>query len=610
MKRVIPAILIASMLLVCCKKPDPIISVDGLSSYNLSAAATTLSLRVNTNCDTWVYDAGGAGWLEEKSKDGNDLYLSVAANTSTEKRSATITFYAPDKGAGSASASVSVTQAGAYVEPEITVESGFEAPADGASFKASVSTNLGSWEFSLVEGGDWISAVKEGDALKIEVASNPLEDTRTARYRVFAPNEASYKVFKDITVTQQARVIEYDPVNLSADGTSNCYIITHKGVHSFDATVRGNGATTTGLPVPTTLAPAGAKLVWQTAKGMIKSVSFAGGIITFEATRTPGSAVIAATDANGSVIWSWHIWYPAVEIEGLRCETGDEMMNVNLGALDNTPSNISSHGMLYQWGRKDPFPYSPLASEGSIVTVNIPVYNISGDEVPIGHTSMFETTDNTLAYSIAHPDVCISNNATYSTNRDWLLASETSVALWGNPHGSERTDGKYNRTGAKSIYDPCPKGWRVAPVRDYVHITESAGYTWAVGATDTGFEFYDLGGPAAVAIVDINEDGKYSLSDYQDGWTIYLNRNSKVASYFPAATRYDGQYAMLMGSMVGLWANYWTNTATPGSDDINGLAIALSYGIMDYNHNYSITISPVSNGSRADAYSVRCIKEQ
>ena len=67
---------------------------------------------------------------------------------------------------------------------------------------------------------------------------------------------------------------------------------------------------------------------------------------------------------------------------------------------------------------------------------------------------------------------------------------------------------------------------------------------------------------------------------------------------------------MLMGSMVGLWANYWTNTATPASDGLNGLAIALSYGIMDYNHKYSITISPVSNGSRADAYSVRCIKEQ
>ena len=82
-------------------------------------------------------------------------------------------------------------------------------------------------------------------------------------------------------------------------------------------------------------------------------------------------------------------------------------------------------------------------------------------------------------------------------------------------------------------------------------MTESGGYTWATGDTQSGFSFNDLGGAAEVAIVDIDGDGVYTMKDYQDGWTIYLNKYKNVQSFFPAATRYDGQYAMLMGSMVG-----------------------------------------------------------
>ena len=610
MKRIVLLLVFSILLSLSCKKIDPVIGVSGPSELTLASSASVLSLRLDTNCDSWTYDLGGADWISEQKIEGTDLYFSVSENKSTEARKTVITFYAPDKSVSAAVASVSVTQRGAVLEPELNVESSVDIPVDGGQLSISVSTNQSGWDFEQLEGGDWISASKEGNALKIVVSSNPSEDSRTARYRIYAPGVSDYKVFKDIVVLQKERVIEYDPVDLSATGTSNCYVITHKGIHSFNATVRGNGASTSGLSAPAKLEPSGAKLVWQTTKGMIKSVSYSAGVITFDASRIPGSAVIAATDSQGAIIWSWHIWYPAVELESLRTEAGDEMMSINLGALDGTPSSISSHGMLYQWGRKDPFPYSPVANEGSVFTVNIPVYDIDGNQVKIGQTSMYNTKDNNLAFSIAHPEICISNNQLYATNRDWLLAAESNVALWGNPQGSEHTGSKYPRTGSKSYFDPCPIGWRVPPVRDVVYMTESGGYTWATGDTENGLNFMDLGGAAYVAVVDIDGDGKYTLKDYKDGWTFYLDKSADVQSYFPAATRYDGQYAMLMGSMVGLWANYWTNTATPASDGLNGLAIALSYGIMDYNHKYSITISPVSNGSRADAYSVRCIKEQ
>ena len=101
--------------------------------------------------------------------------------------------------------------------------------------------------------------------------------------------------------------------------------------------------------------------------------------------------------------------------------------------------------------------------------------------------------------------------------------------------------------------------------------------------------------------------GKFTLADWTNGWHLILNKVSGDVSYFPATTRYDGQYALLMGSMVGLWGNYWYNAT---SEEEGGLAYALSFNIKEYGSpNYSIMISPLSSGSRADAFAIRCIKE-
>ena len=54
--------------------------------------------------------------------------------------------------------------------------------------------------------------------------------------------------------------------DLSANGTSNCYIILQTGACSFDATVKGNGAATEGLDAPEKMSPDSAALVWETAR--------------------------------------------------------------------------------------------------------------------------------------------------------------------------------------------------------------------------------------------------------------------------------------------------------------------------------------------------------
>ena len=607
MKRLLAILLAAAALLACNKEQAPSISIDGQTSYKLGPAQIMLPISLNATSSEWQYDLGGAAWLTESKRDARSLWLSISANDGTDSRSTVITFYytSPSE---SGAATVSVLQEAKAAEPEISFEAPEEIPAEGGSVFVAISSNQGSWEAEPTADYDWLSLYIADGTLTASIGLNPTEFVRSARIRIYAPDKASARVFKDLVINQKANVIEYETEDLSASGKANSYVITHRGPYTFDATVKGNGEGASGLPAPDAMSPAGVKLVWQTAKGMINDLSLSDGVVSFEASKTPGSAIIAVTNAGGTIIWSWHIWHPAIEIAELHnAGSGSSIMNLNLGALDNAPGSISSFGMHYQWGRKDPFPYSPVSHDGSVYTMPIPVYDAEGKSVDIGQSDRLSLNENTLEFSIANPSICISNNAQTGISRDWLAASHSNLALWGNPRGAERSDGKYKYQGSKSYMDPCPVGWRVPAAGEFTAFTESGGYTWAAGDTDN-IIFADLGGEASVAVVDIDEDGKYSLSDWQDGWWLWLDKNSGVKSFFPAAARYDGGYAMLMGSMSGLWGNYWTNAAS--DDTAPGTAIALSFSLMNYQKTkYEISISPVSNGARADGYAVRCIKE-
>ena len=177
-------------------------------------------------------------------------------------------------------------------------------------------------------------------------------------------------------------------VDLSGSGTacSNCYLIGNEGRYSIDATVMGNGKAVEGLDAPSALNPAGARLVWQTSKGMIEDVRFEDGNISFEATGANGNALLAALDADGNIIWSWHIWFPEQQPSTMTTKTGYELMDMNLGAMRpefDSDDDVKPYGLLYQWGRKDPFTNAPTRT-GDTQTVGATVYDADGNEVVFG----------------------------------------------------------------------------------------------------------------------------------------------------------------------------------------------------------------------------------
>ena len=98
---------------------------------------------------------------------------------------------------------------------------------------------------------------------------------------------------------------------------------------------------------------------------IIASASYKNGYVRFSTPENfrDGNAVIAARNSKGITLWSWHIWCAE---EGWEEQVYDNnagtMMDRNLGATSATPGDVGALGLLYQWGRKDPFLHSSSIS--------------------------------------------------------------------------------------------------------------------------------------------------------------------------------------------------------------------------------------------------------
>ena len=415
------------------------------------------------------------------------------------------------------------------------------------------------------------SVESEGDYLSdIDVAEEITEE------------DGDYNGF-NATSDNNDEMADDEPENardLSEAGTANSYIVRTAGDYSFDATVRGNGRFVEGVDFnDEKLAPKDVKLVWQSDKnGLIDSLSLKDGRIHFSAKNLGGNALVAALDEAGNIIWSWHIWLLSEEISEVKTLKGDMVMDRNLGAVSLDFNSPESHGLLYQWGRKDPFPASPVVSGGTTSTMPAPLYDAEGNEVEISASSMENTENNTLDYAVSNPITVLSNKSQFAECRDWLRKEFSNTALWGGLNGE------------KSLFDPCPVGYRVPKLGTFDFFTSSGGYE-----TDmSGFSVYD-----------ISTDGVIDGNDYRNGWYILLDPASDSYSYFPAATRYDGSYAMLMGSKAGLWGNYWYADA----DDAEDSSVPCGAFALAFQFGETVSASPKATGGRADGYSVRCVRE-
>ena len=175
--------------------------------------------------------------------------------------------------------------------------------------------------------------------------------------------------------------------------------------------------------------------------------------IVVETGNKAGNAVVAMK-VNGEIYWSWHIWctdYNPNLKEGQQEFNGFVWMDRNLGATYNKyneEGGIKSKGFLYQWGRKDLFPptkgWEKTESDEDL-------YNLAGEiitfsKVPV---EVFNNIPNSVHNSMSF----------YTSEESWYTNAKgtyrrNDLSLWNS------------KVGKKTIFDPCPDGWRVPVGKD------------------------------------------------------------------------------------------------------------------------------------------------
>lgn len=332
---------------------------------------------------------------------------------------------------------------------------------------------------------------------------------------------------------------------------ANSFIISQYGPASFDARYKGNSQETVGSIAST-------EVLWESfgtdvqpeVGDIVKNVSVKDGIVSFTASGKDGNAVIAVKDAAGDILWSWHIWvcqgYDPDATAQVYYNNAGTVMDRNLGATSAAKGDVKALGLLYQWGRKDPF-------LGSSSISSIPSPSRAKSTWGRYRKVTSDASTGTIDYVVKNPTVFV----TYNThNFDWYYtgSSETDNTRWNSEKG---------------MYDPCPKGWKVPAGGNNGLWATAAGLS---SSSYRGFDRYNC-----------CMDFSYWFCESPNVW-------------YPAS----GYLYIGDGSLdeVGEYGYYWSYTAE-GSKDFASHFRFDEHGIA----------SPVESDFRATGSSVRCVKQ-
>ena len=287
---------------------------------------------------------------------------------------------------------------------------------------------------------------------------------------------------------------------------SNSYIIHPNGAGILIPVKRANGyrsdGTTveTGWPLSNQVTNATnftAELLWSDIKGTnntgldtdgttpIRRIQIVGSgenaLILVLPGSVEGNSVVAIKDGT-NILWSWHIWVtPFNDQDDTLWKTlgTTVFMDRYLGAFNTHitsghDGNYSKTGLLYQWGRKD-----PTVTAASSSNTNPTLYTAGATTTAVT-TATTPTTSSNLINAVRNPLVIY-----YGTvAMDWYTNAQASVNhdLWGGV------------SNVKTIYDPCPAGWRVPTATTGAN--PWASLTVANGSINKGYTWtspYDAG---------------------------------------------------------------------------------------------------------------------
>ena len=374
-----------------------------------------------------------------------------------------------------------------------------------------------------------------------------------------------------------------------------------------------------------------ATLVWQDHQGLITEVAYDSDYLYFkvsEANIFQGNALLAVKSVD-TIVWSWHIWVvdnPAIRLaiknvyshptnnhsvvdpvpflgEALGfCDTSAGAIrsrNVRVRFIQDLTGNervisinqlgqVSYNVTYYQFGRKDPMPPGIVSLQTTQQTLSIdkPLFNISNLSVTLskvsGPINLNIAIQNPFRFYYARGSVV---NWTARYDNLWNTNITTAIAAKAPAE---------DILVCKTIYDPCPPGFKVPNAHVFSGFTYSGS---SIGSTSAEASPLMQG---SVPVEDVNS------YDVLLGYHYYVDQldPSKGTIFFQRTGSRDCTSGNIDG--VGRWADYTTAAPRLGISWIDpNLTQAVSYFTMARNYIFPVTVNP-----RAYGFPVRPIGEE
>lgn len=350
----------------------------------------------------------------------------------------------------------------------------------------------------------------------------------------------------------------------------------------------GNDITTPYINVQNASNPATqASIVWMDQQALVDGLSVTNdgnkSFVNFHVSAANiknGNAVIAVKSADGTIMWSWHLWFdhsdalstiactnhegdnfkvtknilgytiykwkstsyesPRVARMKIEQEVGNGAKKSAYITITQSPYAEKEYSTaLYQFGRKDAFPGTNTLYESTFV-------ENGGDNISIVN-------------AIQNPGTFYTDGNTWGTEYRYFN-------LW-SMQTTSQTDA--SKTLVKTVYDPCPVGFSMPPVKTFSGVTTT-------GTTNTNNK-------------DIN-----ALGDWDQGWHFYAKDSSSPSTiYYPAISSRTAKEGKLYG--VKDRGYYWVGVPSSTSAG-NNLDIRNTIVIPANNLNRAVgcSIRPVA----------------
>ena len=344
----------------------------------------------------------------------------------------------------------------------------------------------------------------------------------------------------------------------------------------------------------------GAKIVWSDEKDLVTSPTIAhvggDGYLDFEVKATDiksGNAVVAVTK-GGTVVWSWHLWFAPksalnkIEVtnyQGVKYNFTEETLGwkpkgeistynaprtvkvkveqtiANGGTKQFTVINITQNNggkkegisTHYQFGRKDAFP------------------GMDETQLPQGSINKNAGDNMSITNGIQNPQNF------YTWGGSWYNNPPAGYSYYNLWSVDNTTTGWNDNAVVKTVYDPCPVGFKMPASNAFTGFTSNGQY-------QSGAANINANGTA-------DSWDKFSAAY---GHNFYTNSSKNATIFFPASGfRYNSDGSL---NIVGSYGYYWS--AVP------------SYTYYGCNLGFFWSyVSPQSNSYRSYGFAARPVSE-